>query len=361
MQLKKLILKNFRCFEDLTLEFDSNRILILGENGSGKSSIMEAIHYLCYLKSFRTSTPKDLIKFDSDNLFIKAEFDRIEPVQAGYAGTPSSKTVKISDKKIYKFKELMQHCSAITLTEEDLAIVSGQPEIRRKLIDQQVLLHNPQQIRLYSDYKRVLENRNALLKKKPISIESYCLWTDKLLEISTEIKDARIERIKAIQDEIVKLAKLNFAEFEINLKYQEKTEGLKNSKDLLHKKFDLHKREVDWGRTLIGCHLDDILIDFNGNPAKAFASRGQKKVITLLIKTAQITDLLTFNRPTIFLLDDFLTDLDNSRMEQAIKMLNQLDCQMVFSCPLENIEIKNRLIGSSGQLVNIPKSRSISA
>lgn len=351
MQIQKFTAKNFRCFKDFSLDFKAPAILLLGENGSGKTSIMEALHYLCYLKSFRSSSPKDLIHIDSDNFFIKLDFDDREPVQVGFS--QSKRQVKISNKSINSYKELMDHFCVITLTEDDLFLVSGGPEFRRSLIDQQVLLHDPSFIKTYSDYKKILDNRNSLIKSGSFSNENYRLWTDKLIEVGNKIKKSRKQQLLVLNEQVLELTKGYFPELEINFDYYDKIGQFLNSEDLLNQKPDLISQERRFSRSLIGPHLDDFIIKINNQLAKTFASRGQRKLITLLIKAAQANYFGKNKKGLIFLLDDFLTDFDKNKIKVSTQMLNSISCQLVFSCPLENKELIDLLSMGRAQIIKI--------
>ena len=352
MQIKKLTAKNFRCFQSLTLDFEAPTILLTGQNGSGKTSIIEALHYLCYLRSFRTSAPKELIGLTHESFFLKVEFNDREPVQVGFSSR--KRNVRIGDKTIRSHKELIEHFCIITLTEDNLQFISEGPEIRRALIDHQVLLHEPHLIKLYSDYKKTLDNRNFLLKSGRVSVDNYHLWTDKLLELGIQIQKHRRNQLKALEEGIINLI-TNFFDnkLEISFSYQESKALPANYIDFENTYPDLKAKEMYLARSLIGPHLDDFTIHFNGKNAKTFASRGQKKLITLLVKAAQAQYFSKKNRGVIFLLDDFLTDFDEIRIKLAVKMLNALNCQLVFSCPLENKAIQDLLVDSNGQSIII--------
>ena len=351
MQIQRLTVKNFRCFKNISLNFEAPAILMLGKNGSGKTSIMEALHYLCYLKSFRTSSSKDLINFEQDSFFLKVEFDDRDPVQAGFSG--KQRQVKISNKIVSSYKELLEHFCIIILIEEDLLLISGPPEMRRSLIDQQVLLHDPTCIKLYSDYKKILGNRNSLIKGNSISDENYKLWTNRLLMVGNEIKELRKKQLKVLEENISVLTERFFSDQTINFSYTEKLGNFRNCKELLLAKPDLLAQERKLYRSLIGPHLDDFAIKLNNQNAKAFASRGQKKIIALLIKTAQANYFSQSKKSLLFLLDDFLTDLDENKIKISTKMLQTLNCQLVFSCPLENKSILSLFGMDNAQIINI--------
>ena len=127
MLIKHLTVKNFRCFSQLDLDFDAPVTVLQGTNGAGKSSVLEVLHYLCYMRSFRTFAAGDMITFGKDNFFAKISFrvpgknesqDLNYELQVGFS--PEKRVVKLNQKAISSFKELMDFYRIITLTEDDL-------------------------------------------------------------------------------------------------------------------------------------------------------------------------------------------------------------------------------------------------
>src|SRR5690349_8885573 len=148
LQVTHIQIKDFRCFESLTLSFEGPIILIEGDNGSGKTSLLEALYYGCYLRSFRTSSPKELIRFGSNSFFVKmAVRNQLNAqtfghdIQVGFSR--GKRVVKVDQKPIASYKELMDHYRIISLTDDDMQLVKGAPQERRSFIDQAVLLNDP--------------------------------------------------------------------------------------------------------------------------------------------------------------------------------------------------------------------------
>ncbi|HSW73657.1 MAG TPA: AAA family ATPase, partial [Candidatus Limnocylindria bacterium] len=135
MQLTQLYLKNFRCFADKTITFESPLVLIEGNNGSGKTSLLEALHYLCYLRSFRTHSPRDLLFFGHETFFIKALCEQSgtvaqnHEIQVGFSH--KKRLVKIDQRAVSSYKELMDYYRIVTLTEDDVVLIQGGPDVRR--------------------------------------------------------------------------------------------------------------------------------------------------------------------------------------------------------------------------------------
>ncbi len=164
--LESVHIKNFRCFTDIDLTFNNSIVLIEGLNGSGKTSLLEALYYACYLRSFRTHLPKEMLQFERENFFIKVAFRNqsfMHEIQAGFSN--SKRLVKIDNKAVSSYKELMNYYRVIGLTEDDMFLIKGGPQDRRVFIDQLLLLYDPSFIDSLHTLRNVVSNRTILLQK----------------------------------------------------------------------------------------------------------------------------------------------------------------------------------------------------
>jgi DNA replication and repair protein RecF len=131
MIIQKLHLKNFRCFQDREFTFTSKFVVIQGDNGSGKSSLLEALHYSCYLRSFRTHLQRDLVAIGQDHFFTHVEFDQEitgthDHIQSGYSER-EGKLVKFNQKPVQSYRDIISSFRIVTLAADDLALVHGAP------------------------------------------------------------------------------------------------------------------------------------------------------------------------------------------------------------------------------------------
>jgi DNA replication and repair protein RecF len=336
MRITHVHIKNFRCFQSLDLPFDTNIILIEGINGTGKTSLLEALHYLCYLRSFRTHLPQELVQFGQDNFFIKARLENGNPadgydLQVGFSN--KKRLVKVNNKSIASYKELLDYYRIVTITEDDLGLIKDGPEERRLFIDQAIMLANPEFFALSKRCKDIVDNRNALLKRGA-SAESYQLWTEQLWQITQQITHARIEALSHLQEEVRKLINHYFSdEFTITLAYYSKKALCDSYQEFSEKHSSLYHDEQRFGRSLFGAHLDDFMIQFKDTKSKNYASRGQQKLIVLLLKVAQVRRLMIAKGAVILLLDDFMTDFDHGKAQTLLTVLIELAVQLIFTIP----------------------------
>jgi DNA replication and repair protein RecF len=301
--------------------------------------------------------PKDMIQFGAEGFFIKieieteSEFERtISELQLGFAG--GKRRVKVDNQVIASYKELMNFLRVISITEEDLLIVQGSPEHRRAFIDYALLVENPDYAHALGILKQIVLNRNALLLRcgKP---EDYTVFTQQLWEQSVAIQDARQRYLTIVQDRLQLLIDQFFnGEFSLDLAYLPKKEMWSTSQAFRENHPNLYEQEVRMKRSLFGAHLDDIAFVYNAKASRAFASRGQQKLIVLLIKIAQL-QLLREQCPLgtiLFLLDDFITDLDDYRVGLIIKTLQNLNVQLVFTAPVHGSSASSKIVEYGGSI-----------
>ncbi len=354
MFIKQLHLQNFRCFQNYGVSFqEAPVVLIEGPNGSGKSSILEALHYLCYLRSFRTPTPKDLLQHNAAHFFIKVELSNADnsdtdltsaeqtQLQVGFAG--KRRIVKVDQRPVDSYQDLMNVYRVITFTEDDLFIVKGGPEVRRAFIDQAIVLIDPPFVQELRKFKSILEQRNALLARPSVPAESYNLWTEQLSQQSAIVTNRRRELLAELQEGVNELLLQGGWTLQIELRYEQKAQ----TADM--------EQEIRWQRSLFGAHLDDIALDFRERKSKAYASRGQQKLITTVLKLALSKVLHKHHQSVqpIFLMDDFLTDFDHYTVERLLPLLVSHNRQLIITCPTTQEGLDSRLAGYSVQKITL--------
>lgn len=358
MSLKSIHIKNFRCFDNFKLDIDNKIVLIEGQNGIGKTSLLESLYYLCYLRSFKTRITKELINHSKEEFFLKVEFEDnnflTREIQAGFS--ENKRSIKIDKKNAKSYKDLLDTFKVVALTEDDLTLIKGSPEKRRTFLDHYALLMNPELIKVFKNYKKIVDNKNALFKSLKLDLDSYEVWTKQLWQISQEIREVRINVLKRLKEKVAVLYKENFNEdIEIDFQYQFKNGSLE---DKTYDQFSLKyskiiNQEKLYKKSLFGAHFDDFNILWNANSAKVFSSRGQQKLLIVLLKIIQVQENISQNSFAAFLLDDFLTDFDEKRLKILINLICSLNCQVIFTCPVEDSPIKKYLSEKNSRLVKI--------
>lgn len=336
MQLTTLYVKHFRCFSEKHIEFDHPLVHVQGLNGSGKTSLIEAIHYACYLRSFRTHTPRELLYFGNENFFIKttvaaADGDQHE-IQVGFSAR--KRVVKINQSPITSYKDLMNHYRVITLTEDDGDIIKGGPESRRTFIDQALLLADQGHAQHIRMLKHLVDARNALLQAPLYNKQSLDIWTHKLWQQTKAMREARSALLERLESEVIQVLTTIDPSLHIAFSYVSKQcDTSLTFEQFMSQSSALFADEMRYKRSLFGAHLDDFSILLQHKYTRQFASRGQQKLVVLLLKIAQVRHLCISKGPVIFLLDDFITDFDERRAQQLLPSLLDLGGQLIFTSP----------------------------
>lgn len=355
MFIQKLRLQNYRCFSDQTFSFDKKFVLIEGANGSGKTTILEALHYGCFLKSFRTNRVRDLFSFDQKNFFLQVDFEEkagdFNHVQVGISLDEKApkRLVKFNKKVIKSYRDLISHYRIVSLTENDLMLVQGAPEVRRYFLNQLCVLFKPDLIGHLRKYKQILEHRNSILSTINESMltknTELKIWSKQLWEESRLLQQERIAHLKELEKDINELLAEHFSslDLKIGFSYQVKNKisDYETFEDFWKGYSSKLETEWRWRRSLFGAHLDDFSVIFQEKKAKQFASRGQQKLVLFLLKIALAEKLEKKNMQVTLLLDDFLTDFDHQRLTDCLSLLSKLSCQVFITCPLKSLITKH--------------------
>lgn len=358
MYIRRLRLKHFRCFTDRQFDLDGQFIFVQGSNGIGKTSLLEALHYASNLRSFRTMQHNDLITFGEKYFFLSVNVESEESEQntisIGYS-PEEGKQVKLNAQSIQTHKELAEQIRVITLTAEDIQLVSGYPEKRRSFIHHSLLLDDPGHVQQAKKFQAILDQRNGKLltlrKTQRGADDELAVWTENLWHETVQLQAKSATVLTFLEQQVNYFLATYFTQSEqglsVNLHYQ-----TKQTKDELFEVFkeryekDLVHAEIATGRSGFGVHLDDVIISFQKQKARVFASRGQQKLIVFLLKIAQMHQVINRNQRAILLLDDFLTDFDQHRIYECFTLLASLPFQIIITNP-GILELRNVTLPSS--------------
>lgn len=358
MRIVSLHLKHFRCFKSLELDFNKPITLIIGPNGTGKTSILEAFHYLCYLKSFKAHGPKDLIQLQAEGFSITMNLATPHAFDVLYIScTDTKKSVLLNQKPVSSFKELYNVYKAISITEDDLTIIQGAPSIRRSFIDQIVTLNNPAYVSFLRKYRQILNNRNALLASNRYDQESYNIWSEQLFSLSLLIQQERQKLIDLIFIEASALLyDILGPQYTFSISYKPTNYSFtlfSNFKDFVAHHSNLPNQEYAQRRSLFGIHLDDYNIIFQEKSSRIYASRGQQKLIIFLLKLAQLQLIHKAGHEAVFLIDDFMTDFDESKIKALLPLITRLANQVIITSPIDNGPLVNQLFALESHIISL--------
>jgi DNA replication and repair protein RecF len=355
--IEKIQLNQFRCFDTITIDLNSSIVLVEGNNGTGKTSLLEALHYTCYLRSFRTHLQKELVYGNQSTFFIKVLLRNQEfhhNVQVGFSHT--KRVVRIDGKAIASYKELMDYYRIVSITEDDIALIKGPPELRRDFLDSALFLISPDSIELIKKLRKVVEHRNGLLRDgQTIDFDLYRVWTEQLWYISMDVQRAREHLLAALAIEIEHLLKTYF-DSGVQLKLTYRNKNGSSSKDFAEfwpRAQEMARQEKLLRRSVFGAHLDDFDIFFYGMNARVYASRGQQKLILFLMKIALLKITANTYGSAILLVDDFMTDFDEQKLRWLVPLLVATKNQLIFTCPTTSSVLRNVLSDHNPLIVKL--------
>ena len=334
MYLSRLEAINFRNLSG-ALDFSPGLNVIYGRNAQGKTNWLEAIYLLGTTKSFKTSQPKEAINFRADD-FTSDEAILRGSVQLGQYNrdiqlllTKTTKQTFVNGRKeaIVRYLGILD---AIAFTAEDLEVIRGGPENRRRFVDRGLVATTPSYLNTLSEYNRVLKQKNILLRAASDAEDPMKFlpmiepWNDQLVAFGTEIHQARssyVEKLRAalrpqlFQNETMAMSG-------INLRWKAKGD-LNEYAVLMRERLEHHfQNEVRTGYALVGPHRDDVEILFDGYDISRFGSSGQQRSALLILDLAQLVvyhDVLE-DYP-VFILDDIDAELDRNRIEILLDTL----------------------------------------
>lgn len=314
MLIKSISLTNFRCHDHYALECKPTTTLILGSNGCGKTSVLEAICILTQGKSFR-ATDRDIIKRNTDFYRIELEYDNGEKIIATFDG--AKKTFHILDKKSTRLPT--KHKYPIILFEpHDLNLVSCSPSTRRKYFDRFFSILNPEYATALNKYEKALTQRNKLLKEQNINTTAVFPWNLLLARNALILKNLRGEFLNEINQKYTNVYHSIADQDEVELSYTTEINNLTEEKylSILEQNFE---KDHFLGHTTFGAHHDNIDFIFNQNLADGSASRGETRSLIIALKFIE-SNLIQekLNQKPIILLDDVFSELDNDRRAALI-------------------------------------------
>ena len=328
MKIKRLSVHNLRIHVDKTLEFVENPTLILGPNGCGKTTLIEAIYIALRGKSFRGSDDA-ICRHGTDNYQIRVETDEHEyRVRYELKNGRRVKTFEVDGQKYARLPYRLKY-PIVLFEPEDLRIVSGSPQRRRQFLDTLIQQYDGQYSRILSRYERALLQRNKLLKQPDVTRDDLFSWNVMLSEYGAKIIAERQAVAKYFDENITEAyRKIAKNEDEVSIYYS--SDENTTSQQLLSQYEQKFEYDRVTGATSVGPHRHDLQIDFNGSAAAKVVSRGESRTIVLAVKSleAKCIEMKTSTIP-IILYDDVLSDLDKTRKSSLFN--NFYNCFVILT------------------------------
>ncbi len=383
MYLKKLELKNYRNYSYVNLSFDKNTILISGNNGNGKTNLMESIYYLSTGRSHRTHSQDEIIKWGSDYSTIKALIgseknngtDHLIEIELR-----KDNSIKIRVDKIYQRKKsgFISMLPSVIFSPDDLKIVKSGPSDRRNFLDGILEKLDEKYYRQRLQYQKILVQRSSLIKSisgkaGAASNSTLEVWNDNIVRYGTDIIEKRCRLLAEFGDEFKSYVSSFFKGVEVDLFYvfswdragnlgeymnyssakrYKKEDFMKNNlKDIFYRKLtESLQKDLLYKTTTVGPHRDDFIILLNGKNIRSFGSQGQQRVASISLKLCEM-DILRkrIKKDPVLLLDDVFSELDIERRKLLVKAVSDRSQTFVTTTNISyldklDLEFGNKLL-----------------
>lgn len=344
MFIKNLALNNYRNYDTSEIDFSKGINILYGDNAQGKTNVLEAIYMLATTKSHRGNKDSEIINFEKEESHIKAE---IEKNEVGHRidihlKKKKSKGIAIDMLPIKKSADLFGLMNIIFFSPEDLTIIKDSPQVRRRFMDMELCQLNKIYYSDLSNYNKVLNQRNSLLKQiyfDKSKIDMLDIWDMQLVNYGIKIINERNNFINMINEIIIDIhSKLTSGKESIHLEYEKNIDS-DNFENELFLKRDIDLRNQN---TQVGPHRDDITFYINDMDVKKYGSQGQQRTVALSLKLAEIelVKRLIKDNP-ILLLDDVMSELDSNRRDALLNSIEGI--QTIITCTGYDDFIKERI------------------
>ena len=337
MRVDRFLSTGYRNLSDGKIEFGAGLNLVVGPNGQGKTNLLEAIYFFRFGRSFRAQVDTELIRFEApfcrvevDCTFEDGRADRFA-FSIERRDARAVKTIKVNGEILPRRADLAGRFPAVLFGPHDLRVVSGEPEHRRRFLDMIGTMTDPGYLRVATDYRRVVEQRNAALKARA-SRDEMAAWNERLVATGAEFVVRRAALTHAIEREMQAQATDLESPFKFSMRYESSlhasTEATRADGAMLARAF--HERlaaiaseEFRRGVTLVGPHRDDLELVMGGHDLRRFGSQGQRRLLAVLLKLAEMSYLeRELHEPCVLLLDDFFSEFDEAIMAKLQRLLD---------------------------------------
>ena len=379
MLIKHISLANFRNYETAEVSFSPGVNLLVGPNGQGKTNLVEAIRYLSTLASHRVAGYLPLIRhaqpeIEQAVIRVLANHDGRDALLEVELNRSSPNRARINKANATRLRDILGYVNTVTFAPEDLDIVKKDPSNRRAFIDELLVQVSPRFAGVFTDYERVLRQRNTLLRTarqtsaKGTALSTLDAWDESLVKFGAEIVAARValvDRLRPLLTEAYQSIAIANNEPRIVTKSslvgatlvdEDDTGALENieSSDLAEveelfraKLAQIRQNELDRGITMVGPHRDDLVLMLSDLPAKGYASHGESWSFALGLRLASISLLRSETRSgdPILILDDVFAELDAGRRSRLAELVANNEQVIITAAVGEDVpaELKARV------------------
>lgn len=334
MYVKRLMVKNFRCYEDLDVELSPNINIVYGKNAQGKTNLLEAVYYCATGRSHRTSYDKECIRYDQSEAMIKIWYEKYKQDQIEiHLRKNGRKSVAINGYPAQKINELFGCFHVVVFSPEDLSLIKNGPARRRKFMDMEICQVDPIYLHDLQQYCKVLRQRNQLLKeiaKNPGKKETIFAWDTQLVQYGIKVMQRRAQFVSHLETFTGQIHEsITHGEEKLKILYENAVPMDANMFQRMLEK-DL-ARDIRYGTTASGPHHDDLALYVDKADVRVYGSQGQQRTTALSMKLAELEMMKEeIGHSPVLLLDDVMSELDQDRQLHLAKYIQEN--QTIITC-----------------------------
>ncbi len=355
MKIHHLKLLNFRTYERLDIDF-GNYNIIYGNNGEGKTNLIEGIYVLALTKSFRGTVDKVLIMNNKDFTKIEGRIENEYLDDYKIVIKQNGKNVMINNNSIHKLSDYISKINIVLFNPDDLKIIKDTPNTRRKNLNLDISQIDNSYLKNLNNYNKVLKQRNMYLKTMYYngnkSANYLDVLTSKLVDLGKVIYESRKDFVYMVNDIIKDVYKSITGSDGLSIIFKSDYDGL-NREELIDRYKEIQEKDIMFGKTNIGIHHDDIVFKINDKSIKDYGSEGQQKNAVIAYKFA-VLNIFKKIKGTypIFILDDLFSELDRSKIDNILNLID--DDVQTFITTTEIDKIRQQIVDKS-KLIKISK------
>jgi len=349
LYLKSLELINFRNYVHQTIEPCPHFNILTGQNAQGKTNLLESIYLACTGKSFRTSREREAINWSSEFSTIQCLLEtETRELKIKLQLYPGQKKFFVNENIVQRYP--LGWPGVVLFTPDDLLLIKGPPQERRRFLDYELGLFQPQYSHYLSRYNRIVSQRNNLLREireKRTKNSTLQAWNEQLGRYGAKVLLFRLQLLKKFSPHLRQLHfQLTTGHENLELRYHSslKATNMYSEEELFNQYLEalatVQEEEIARAQTLIGPHRDDLSFFLNGVDAKTYGSQGQQRTIILALKIAQILQWKNdVNEYPVLLLDDVLQELDQIRRQALLNYVSGSVQVFLTSTSGENLKL----------------------
>lgn len=346
MKINKIKLVNFRNYKETEIEFSKGVNIIVGDNGVGKTNLVEAIDFLTIGKSFKTNDELEMIRFEEEFAKVELDFFRKEKKNIKCVISNAGKRFLYNDIELKKLTELNGKLVDVLFVPEDVSFFKDNPSNRRRFLDLNISFLNKEYLKDLSLYKKLLKERNTLLKEENVDRNYISVIDEQMIEVQYRIITHRKEMVRKLNLLINdKFQNLDQGNNYVSLIYETVYSNLQDYGRFKERLLEIYEEEFETDlrrkSTSRGIHHDNLIMLLNGREIGVYGSQGQNRLGALSLKLS-ILEILKreLNEEPIVILDDVLSELDVKHQQKLIEELTKIE-QVFITCAKEDYYFKD--------------------